>query len=91
MSRGHWPAGRRRNAQSAAQLARTLDQLRAVLATPVYGRVSLRACARACGVSPATVHRWLKGEDWPRAGMVQNIKTWMKGLERRTQTPSAIE
>lgn len=61
--RGHWTFGRRRSTASD-------DEIRAALVaieTAFASGVSLRAIARAVGVSDRAVRKWLDGERTPSA------------------------
>jgi hypothetical protein len=52
-SRGHWPAGKRRNAINAHRFIAAL-----------LHEFSARDVARMAGVSDRTIRRWAIGEDW---------------------------
>ena len=73
-----WKKGKRRNRSQAAVIKR----LALLLETwPSRGEVSQRAAAKAAGVSPPTIARWLDGIDNPSAASSEAPSCWMRRFE----------
>ena len=60
--KGHWPKGRRRNDLDASQFIAGLIE-----------EHGTSAVASAIGVSPRTVRRWSRGEDWCTLETIQKL------------------
>lgn len=77
-SKGHWPAGKRRNADRGdweivrLGLSSLLDHYE------LRGVISLRALAKAIGVDPRQATRYLRGEDRPTEETQETAATWLK-------------
>ena len=79
--RGHWPAGKRRHADSG-QWSRTRLTISALVNEHYsHGVRSMRALAVAVGVSDRAVRRWLSGEDRPSPQMQVMCQRW--AIEQR--------
>lgn len=63
--KGHWPKGKRRKPPVGISV-------KSVLRASVRQR-GLRATARALGVDPRTVKRWMNAETFPNAEEVERI------------------
>jgi len=73
--RGHWPAGRRRNAPSPSR--QVLSRVRRVLVyRHSYGEISRRSLAVHIGVSDRTVRRWLDGTHIPSPEYLAALRRW---------------
>lgn len=81
-TKGHWPAGKRRNVPDAVAKP-VIDSVLDLLAKhPHRGTVSRRALAAKLGVDQRTIGRWLAMTDTPPADMLARLRAWCR-LNRR--------
>lgn len=78
-TKGHWPAGKRRNAVlSDRQMAGLMRRIEAAIKRRGDTRTDV---ARHCGVDLRTVTRWLAGEDWPAATRLAKLQQWLDSAQ----------
>jgi transcriptional regulator with XRE-family HTH domain len=78
-TKGHWPAGKRRN---AILTDRQMSGLTRRVEAAIKRRGETRtAVARHCGVDLRTVNRWLAGEDWPSAVRLAKLQLWLDSAQ----------
>jgi hypothetical protein len=63
--RGHWPAGRRRNADTGDWQVIRLGIQAMLREHHMHGVISIRAIGEQVGVSGRTVQKWLSGINRP--------------------------
>lgn len=76
--KGHWPKGKRRNADSGNWSAIRLRATNLIEQHWERGRISITACAAALCVDQRSVARWLKGEDMPSVESQAALAAWVK-------------
>jgi transcriptional regulator with XRE-family HTH domain len=82
-TKGHWPKGKRRNADSG-RWSRVRLSLQALLENHYSrGMVSARKLAEDLGVSDRSVRRWLSGEDRPDADTQEAVEQWVASRRPR--------
>lgn len=59
-----------------------LEAVRAAVAEPVRGQVSIRALASVLRVSDRTVRRWLDGTDWPDSRAIRGMAAWVRRVSQ---------
>lgn len=78
-TKGHWPAGKRRNEDVGGKWSRTRLAVGNLIAEHwERGRISNQALALAMGVNKTTVARWLDGTDRPNAETQTAVAEWLK-------------
>jgi hypothetical protein len=79
----HWPAGKRRHADTGDWSAIRLDLTSLINDHYLVGMRSNRALAEAVGASERAVRRWLSGEDRPSPEMQDRCRAWATDQKRR--------
>jgi len=78
-TKGHWPAGKRRN-PDGGQWSRIRLSLTSLVTE--YYEPGVRTCIQVgleIGVSDRSVRRWIKGEDVPALELQDLLKAWCAG------------
>lgn len=76
-TKGHWPAGKRRNPSPSWEALRL--QLVELFATSYKMHVCTPGrLAADLGVDRHTVGKWLAGKHWPGARHLPKIRTWIR-------------
>lgn len=75
--RGHWPSGKRRNADKGDWTRIRLSLARLLQDHPRYGQISARALARDLSCSDRSVRRWITGVDRPSEDTQAAIQQWV--------------
>lgn len=78
--KGHWPKGKRRNADSGNWSAIRLRATNLIEQHWKRGSISITACAAALCVNQRSVARWLKGEDMPSLESQAAMDAWVKEM-----------
>lgn len=82
--RGHWPAGKRRNAgvrppKGYSSIPEFLAAVRAACETRRGARADLASCLK---VHHETVSTWLTEEKWPNQARVNQIAAWFRKTKK---------
>lgn len=77
-TKGHWPAGKRRNPDSGhwMRVRARLDQL--LRDHWRHGVITANRLAADIGVDPRTINRWLNGEDRPSEESQAALALWLR-------------
>lgn len=85
-TKGHWPKGRRRNADNGDWSVVLLGVKGLLDEYEVRGKISIRALAKAVGVDPKAVMNWLGGIDRPDEEMQITVRAWLKQMRAWVKT-----
>ena len=87
--KGHWPKGKRRNADRG-DWGVVLLSLTALLDNhPKPGKISIRALADKLGCDPKTVWKWIKAVNRPEPETQERIATWVRQMREAVAREAA--